>query len=478
MRVGWDFLRDGELPPVVIVGSGPAGVTLALSLADRGIPSLCVEAGGEDFSPQSQDVYIGTVLGDPYFDLDVTRLRQFGGSSNHWMGICRPLDAHDFEARPDIPHTGWPIGRQDLDPYLARASQILEIDAVEDFALDGNLIEAGFAFSAPPVRFAEKYAAFFDRSRLAHLALETPVLSLAARSGRIVGVELGLPDGTQLTISPGIVVVCTGGLENSRLLLWSNEVSPEPVVPHGAALGRFWMEHLHYYIGDVEITRTFARRPDEYGNFSVAPSIEAMRRYGIMGGALRLQPVYHGQSLLRDALKRGLCSVRGLSEPALDVLGEPIDCTREIFSAWEQAPDPENRIILSRQEARDVHGVPRIELHWRKRPLDYRTPKVILELFGRYLLRERFGHVRVRPHVIDQRDYPSDDQIGGHHHMGGTRMGESAASAVVDRDLRIFDVENFYVLGSSVFPTGGYANPTLTITQLALRLADHLAARF
>ena len=73
--------------------------------------------------------------------------------------------------------------------------------------------------------------------------------------------------------------------------------------------------------------------------------------------------------------------------------------------------------------------------------------------------------------------FPDSLETGGHHHMGGTRMGDNAISGVVDKNLKVFNKENFYILGSSVFPTGGHANPTVTILQLALRLSSHLSQR-
>ena len=56
-------------------------------------------------------------------------------------------------------------------------------------------------------------------------------------------------------------------------------------------------------------------------------------------------------------------------------------------------------------------------------------------------------------------------------------MSRSPADGVVDADLRIHGMANGYVAGSSVFVRGGHTNPTYTIVQLSLRLADHLAAR-
>ena len=65
-------------------------------------------------------------------------------------------------------------------------------------------------------------------------------------------------------------------------------------------------------------------------------------------------------------------------------------------------------------------------------------------------------------------------RVGGHHHMCTTRMSADPREGVVDADCKVYGVSNLYIGGSSVFATGGYATPTYTIVQLALRLGDHL----
>ena len=80
-------------------------------------------------------------------------------------------------------------------------------------------------------------------------------------------------------------------------------------------------------------------------------------------------------------------------------------------------------------------------------------------------------------HVVAPREDWADRIVGGPHHMGTTRMSTTPAEGVVDADCRVHTVENLYVAGSSVFTTGGHANPSLTILALALRLADHLRGR-
>ena len=85
--------------------SAPArpGITLARRLAARGLDVALMEAGGLEYSDQSQDFYRGEVIGHEYYATDITRLRYFGGTSGHWGGRCRTLEAHDFEPSPTMP---------------------------------------------------------------------------------------------------------------------------------------------------------------------------------------------------------------------------------------------------------------------------------------------------------------------------------------------------------------------------------------
>src|SRR6266478_6660971 len=86
-----------------------------------------MEGGRGDYDSATQDVYDGEVVGRDYFPPTVTRLRYFGGSTNHWDGLCRPLDPIDFERRPEIPESGWPFAAAELDPYYRRAQGICQL---------------------------------------------------------------------------------------------------------------------------------------------------------------------------------------------------------------------------------------------------------------------------------------------------------------------------------------------------------------
>ena len=83
-----------------IVGAGAAGIVLAMEFAGTRTRVCLLESGGLDFDPDTQDLYRGEVIGLQYADLDVSRLRYFGGTTNHWAGYCAPFADYAFERQP------------------------------------------------------------------------------------------------------------------------------------------------------------------------------------------------------------------------------------------------------------------------------------------------------------------------------------------------------------------------------------------
>ena len=170
-----------------------------------------------------------------------------------------------------------------------------------------------------------------------------------------------------------------------------------------------------------------------------------------------------------------LCTAPDLSNALLEPLGEKLVCAGTIRAAWEQFPEIDNRIVLSSE--RDEFGLQRCELRWRKSGRDKLAPMKTALALGRYLAEKDIGRIKLAPWVLrDDGEFPDDDEIGGNHHMGGTRMAASEADGVVDPNCRVYGTSNLYIAGSSVFPSGGHANPMFTTVQLALRLAEHLSS--
>jgi len=466
------FQASGFAPKVCIVGSGPAGISLALRLERQNISSIIIEAGGMEYSPDSQDVYRGKVVGDSYFDLDYARLRFFGGSSGHWSGWCRPLNEADFEPRKGIENSGWPIRKKDLDPYTKDADSIFEISAMEkDIPLNENLNEVRFRFSSPPVRFGQKYLEHIEKSSRIALLLDSPVIDMVPVNGRISHVKVKSKNKAIQQIVAPYFCLCTGGIENSRMLLWFNHLNANGVVPDASTLGKYWMEHPIFGVGD-SVLFSFTKMRIKNGIRFYAPSDNYLRKNDIGNFGVRLAV---GEDIVKELIKDGLCIAPKLFTDLAKKADNQLACSAALRLAWEQVPMSANRIELDTEK--DANGIPRVKLFWKKQPQDRHTAEIALQLFGSYFAKADKGRVKVSPWLAQGLDYPDDDERGGPHHMGGTRMASSSADGVVDRDCKVFGVENLYIGGSSVFPTGGHANPTYTIVQLALRLGDHIAQK-
>ena len=145
----------------------------------------------------------------------------------------------------------------------------------------------------------------------------------------------------------------------------------------------------------------------------------------------------------------------------------------ELWHSIEQSPRPENRITLSQDS--DSLGCPKLELHWHWPKEDIEQTLKAQHLIGQGL--ENAGLGQFQP-VFDPQGLPNIERpVGSHHLMGTTRMHENPKYGVVTPDCQVHGINNLFVVGSSTFPTGGYANPTLTIVAMTLRLADLLKTR-
>ena len=146
---------------------------------------------------------------------------------------------------------------------------------------------------------------------------------------------------------------------------------------------------------------------------------------------------------------------------------------------WEQTPDEDSRIFLDREQMDPVFGQPVAHVDWRLNERDKRSASRALAITIEYL--RQHGGSR-HEMITDVSGGPEEWTLlpdegaleTGDHHMGALRMSSSPEDGVVNSNSRLHNVDNLYIAGSAVFPTGGYANPTLTIVALALRLADHL----
>ncbi len=492
-------LPDGALieADVCIAGAGAAGITLARDLSGGELRVCLLEAGGLEPDSEDQALYEGHNMGLPYIDLDRCRLRYFGGSTNHWGGWCRPLEPEDFEPREWLAHSGWPLRFDDLRPYYLRAQRTCEIGGFEYDAgtlsrrsgkpllpLDATRVASPIYHFSPPTRFGSRYHNDLAASAKVTVQLHANLFNirLDPNGARVATLECITRSGRRFSVRADRHVLALGAIENARLLLASNDRRSEGVGNTGDLVGRYFMEHPHVYqagyllLKQVEdITFYLPHTVDTFDE--AADQVRPVRMLGALGlpGPLRARQQILGMACtlvpldLATAEQRfdaiGPSALRSLLRAAPEQLS-----LYEIAVRSEQSPIPESRVRLTSEH--DALGMPRCELDWNLGDRDLHDILRTLRWIGAELGRSGIGRIRL-PLDEDGRFAPPRID-GGCHHLGTTRMSDDRRTGVVDANSRVHDCSNLYIAGSSVFPTGGFANPTLTIVALAHRLADHL----
>ncbi|MHA3977235.1 GMC oxidoreductase [Halovulum sp. GXIMD14794] len=494
MIIDAETSRDGldRAFDICVIGTGPAGITIARKLAEAGASVALMEGGGEDYEHRSQDLYKGQVTGLDYWPLDEPRLRLLGGSSNHWAGWSRALDAMDFTARPHVALSGWPISKADLDPYVAETEAILDLNPLPVLP---PLVQEEPRFRrftmrySPPTRFADKYRDALEtlptltcvlNANLVDLRLDESLTRIT--EARFRGYAEGDPG---FAIRARTFCLCTGGIENARLLLNFRSQLPDGIGNRTDNLGRYFCEHPHFTVADALLGQGI----DDLEFYRPTPGFAEAAQ--TLNFGLRLEPSHFNppgappREAIADCdavLPASLISAIPADSPLHDGLlrrARANACpTATVRIAQEQALNPDSRITLT--DERDALGLSRTHLNWTLTAQDRQSMRNAALAFALHMAEQDRGRLRLRDWVLsDDAPWPDldADEVGGKHHMCATRMAEDPRHGVVDADCCVHGTENLFIGGSSVFATGGHSNPTYTIVQLSLRLADHLSAR-
>lgn len=512
---------------VCIVGSGPAGLTLASELAGRSLSVLVLESGGASgMSAMPNSLNTVENVGVPrQEDQSKVRNRCFGGTSLTWSGRCIELDPIDFQERPWLPHSGWPFDLQSLRPYLDRATVHLGLrsrrQASEEDANGSGMDEEPLlgSFELRPLQwqfsktgnssFTEDYVRFGPRFQRMPLRSVKNIevwtratvthITTDASGGRVVSLEVADANGRLIVVRPGRTVLCGGAIENARMMLASNRLHKNGVGNANDFVGRFFMDHPRVVAGQFQAHHV-AYLQERYGLLRSASGHRTQRGWSLLPEVQRREGLLNcaawaTQHLANDDAWRAL---RGLLRPYGKTSREAASLVlrnadqivmgtwqklvqgRPLSRRWgalelevmvEQRPDASSRITLSSRT--DAYGVPLSRIDWRVGDLEGRTAIRLAKAIDRFMI-ETHGR---RPLLADwvRNNRPLEATFSDPAHPSGTtRMASSAENGVVDANCKVFGIENLYVVGSSVFPTAGHANPTLTIVALAVRLADHL----
>ena len=518
---------------ICIVGAGVAGISVAKEFVGRSKSVVIVEGGGLEFTKSLR--HLPTVLrrhalseqalasgrndGEPYYPLRFTRVRAFGGSSRAWhdhRGVhARPLDAIDFGTRDGLPEHGWPLDLTQLEPFYKRAQKLFGLG---EFAYDAKTWEAhGYGAPLPldpklveSVIFKFGKCSKFDRfkddfamAKNVDVLLHATAVHLSDSSGRVDRVDCATMSGRRFSVRARTFILAAGAIETARLLLVSKESQPAGIGNGRDLVGRCFMEHPDAAVGyliphpefDQSAFRLYEHQPAGE-NVTVEAmfrlSDDAMKRERLLNAVLRLRRTHRSAmtaavqsaQVVRRSVHYGVATAGLARHAARSVLGAPqilhhyATCRSgrapEIFGIdvmAEQTPTMCSRVRLAPR--RDRLGVPKTILDWRLTNMDWNSIRRTMEIFGDAVREAGVGTVV----STVESGKPAPAVFGNWHQLGTTRMHPDPARGVVDENCRVHEVANLYIAGGSVFPTGGYANPSLTIAALSLRLADHLRSK-
>lgn len=508
---------------ICVVGAGAAGLALALELRGSALRVCVLEAGGERPDRATQSLLQGEA---PFYGetgLEETRLSCLGGTTRVWSGWCRPLDPAVFEPRSGVDEDGWPFPREHLDPFYERAQAVCGLGPFDydvprwrsgvgaPLPLDPELVETRLFQMSPPTRFGRAYHETLRRARDLRLLLRAPCIELVTEGGapRVAAARCATLGGNTFAVRARFFVLAAGGIENARLLLLSDRDRPGGLGNAHGLVGRYFMEHPYVTAGRLQLKPSspplrfyhWHRVSRDDGRVRVRGAFAVprarVRAERLTNAVLFPLPPWEsaptldspgGRALraIATMLRRGWFPGDGWSH-AREALGDPVGTLGALYQRLvrpriglpdasagpvrirafcEPVPRRSSRVELT--GSRDRLGRRRVRVAWEPSELEIRSLERGFELLARAVREAGLGRMEWS---LDSGDVRIE---GGRHHMGTTRMHADPRRGVVDPGGRVHGVDNLFVAGSSVFPTAGVANPTLTIVALAIRLADHL----
>lgn len=466
---------SAQIPPsdLCIVGAGAAGMELIRQLNHTSHSITLLESGFEDFDWQTQKLgrfkQIGKTIRSAdhthYFGIQKAKkqephLRQLGGTLNIWGRRWKNLDPFDLLPKPYVQESGWPLSYEDLYPHLneiAKEYEVLELMQEPENLLNISLLTKDYPCFSTKINLKEKKPTnikhlFYDpiqHSSNIRLILGANVVNLVLTEDlkHIDHLIVRSLDGHEWKVRSKLFVLACGTIENTRLLLCSNKQMRTGIGNENDWVGRNLIDHPQGKAGLFLLFPQHKKFPEAY-------------TYPIENKWIDFEIALHPKLLTEWQLPNHC--MRLLYMPEL------IDQRFiEIIFHLEQLPNPESRIFLSDEV--DELNMPLACLDWKFKDLD-------LTLFRRYLekMKELFLSNNIGMLSFDESCYNMHFLFDASHQMGTTRMALDPRNGVVDINCKIFGVDNLYIAGSSVFPSGGNANPTFTILALSRRLAIHL----
>jgi choline dehydrogenase-like flavoprotein len=504
---------------ICLVGAGVMGLALATHLlrhTSRRI--VLVEQGGLIDTDALSEVPEELNNGDIDSGIRHSRAQGFGGSSRRWGGEALPFLPTDLYARDanDL-RNSWPLTFDELKPYYQMSADFLRLSSIpfEADLWNNNLfnqwfgatqkLEINFSKHSPIAYLANQYRSLFSRSRQATCLIHAKVVEilLDATGRRAQALRVRSAAGQEALLQAQMIVLCSGGIENPRLLLASKQGDRHGIGNQQDLVGRYYQDHVGFYGARLEpinfglFKHLFASFLS--GNQKYLPKLQLSQQHQLAHGFLNVtgniavedndhSPLQIARRLTNTLKSRQAGSadwndVRRLvlsPQSFLPVISSslrgrvyfPYQANYFLIGNAESEPLWDSRILLS--DLRDDHGMAKPLVQWR---VSERTREALCAYFGAVkttLEGAGIAKVIVTPFLHDPNLPWKQKGYSLYHHMGATRMAHSPREGVVDGHCRVHGVDNLYVAGTSVLPTGSASNPTFTALALTFRLGQHL----
>jgi choline dehydrogenase-like flavoprotein len=353
-------------------------------------------------------------------------------------------------------------------------------------SLNGPVTTKIVQFS-PPTRFGQVYRDEIVHAENIRTYLNANAIEIETTRNTQVAthVRLACLQGPKFSVSAKLFILATGGIENARLLLLSNKIQSAGLGNQHDLVGRFFMDHVGVESGMILLSRPNiptdlykyhwqkSNRP-VLGELVLSPEIiyrERLTNFCTVLKEIEWWEAIKGDDFL-SFLSNVLANIDDITKTVYRKFFGPGGRypAFRLYNLVEPVPKPENRVTLT--DERDNLDQNRVRLHWRFDDNVKSHLRRAQELIGREFGRAGLGRVRV---LLDNDETSWQFSLDyGNHHMGTTRMHVDPKQGVVDQNCKVHGISNLFIAGSSVFPTYGYSQPTLTIVALALRLADHV----
>jgi choline dehydrogenase-like flavoprotein len=501
---------------VCIIGAGASGLSIAREFVGTAVDVIVVESGEFGIDEAYEALNDGEIGETPFIGLREGRRRGLGGTTAAWGGQCCELDANDFLQRSWIPDSGWPIAREELEPFYRRAELIFGVHGerydetnwlrfgLKPLELKAASLRTAFSVFSPRPRLGKVYRKLVSEARNARVVLGATVCNIQTTKGGSTATRVDVKglNGRRAQIGARVFVLATGTIESARLLLVSRDAAPNGLGNDRDLVGRYFQDHPTSATAAIVPTDT-ERLQDIYGvlyrgrtwywpKLALAPAqqcatkslnasafvtfeygssaIEVLRqmvRTTRTGGRFdfstaRIARLVRGSPSVIDAgYRRYILGRSPRAKPSR------VDLTCTI----EQAPNRDSRVILT--DSRDRLGMQRVRVDWKISDLERHTFRVMTQCVDDEF--QRLGIGKLIPRTWLKTDEPSAWVIHDNYHQTGTtRMSADPAHGVVDLNCQIHGVQGLFVSGAPTFPTSGYANPVLTIAAMSIRLSDHL----